>query len=178
MIQVHHITPARSDKNFGRAINVLIEPLPENDWICLRDIDSFPPYHEAFITQCEEIANDPRGFFLIGCMTNRIGLPWQLVNGMYNEWDIRKHREKAKELSSIKTIKRIAQTQTVGGLMMLFPKYTWNKVGGFLEGGVKLKGGYLDYHFSKEVKGPKGIAEGIYLYHNYRLDGSGDRHLL
>jgi hypothetical protein len=178
MNQVHHITPARSDKNFGRAINQLIEHLPENDWICLRDIDSFPPDHVLFIKQCEQIANNPQGYFLIGCMTNRIGLTYQLVPNMYNEWDIRKHTEKARELASIKTIKPLTQMQTVGGVMMLFPKYTWQKIGGFPEGGVKIKGGYLDYHFSKSVKGKKGIAEGIYLYHNYRVDGKGDGHLI
>jgi hypothetical protein len=178
MNHVHHITPARADKNFGRAINILIESLPENDWICLRDIDTIPPDHALFIKQCEELANDPRGYFLIGCMTNRIGLTYQLVPKMWDEWDFRKHREKAKELSTIKTIKPLSQMQTVGGVMMLFPKYTWQKVGGFPEGGIKLQGGYLDYHFSKAVKGPKGIAENIYLFHHYRPDGRGDSHLI
>ncbi len=36
----------RSDKNIGRAINEIVNALPDNDWICLRDIDTLPMYHE------------------------------------------------------------------------------------------------------------------------------------
>lgn len=177
-VRVHHITPARSDKNFGKAINEIIENLPEKDWICLRDIDTFPPYHEKFIEQVEDIANNPQGYDLIGCMVNRLGLKWQLVEGMFEEWDIRKHREKAKELAQIKSIKPLHYTQTVGGALMLFSKETWKKAGKFPEGGIQIKGGFVDYHFSKAVKGRKGIAEGIYLFHNYRIDGTGIGHLI
>lgn len=177
-IQVHHITPARSDKNFGKAINQLIEELPNEDWICLRDIDTIPPFHEMFIKQVEEIANSPQGFDLIGCMTNRLGLPYQLVDGMFNEFDFLKHREKAKELSTIKKIKGIGAAQTVGGLMMLFSKKTWLKAGKFPEGGIMIRGKFVDYYFSKEVirfGGKLGIAEGVYLFHAYRMDAENTR---
>jgi len=172
-VNVHHITPARSDKNFGKAINQLIEGLPDEDWICLRDIDTVPVYHEMFIKQCEEIANDPKGFDLVGSMTNRLGLDYQLVPGMFDEWDILKHREVAKELAKTKDIKPLFGLQTVGGLMMLFSKKTWLTVGKFPEGGIMLKGKFLDYHFSNSVGKAKlrmGIAQGIYLLHLYRMD--------
>lgn len=170
---VHHITPARTDKNFGKAINQMIEGLPENDWICLRDIDTVPAYHEMFISQCEEIANNSQGYDLIGCMTNRLGLDYQLVNGMFNEWDIRTHRLVAKGLAENKNIKGIGASQTIGGLMMLFSKKTWLKAGKFKEGGIMIQGKFIDYYFSKDVakvKGRLGIAEGIYLIHMYRMD--------
>ena len=67
-IQVHHITPGRSDKNFGRSINQLIENLSDEDWICLRDIDTMPLHHRVFFKQCEDIANSGE-FDLVGCMT-------------------------------------------------------------------------------------------------------------
>lgn len=177
MIQVHHITPARSDKNFGKAINQLIEGLPDLDWICLRDIDTVPPYHEEFIKQVEEIANNPRGYSLIGCMTNRLGLPWQLVPGMFDEWDMKKHREKAKELSEKKTIKQLNSGQTVGGILMLFPKSVWAKVGKFPEGGISIRNNFVDYHFSRAVAkvGRLGIAENIYVFHMYRADAKDTR---
>lgn len=176
-IQVHHITAARADKNLGKAVNQLIEGLPENDWICLRDIDTFPPYHEEFIKQVEEIANGSHAFSLIGCMTNRLGLEYQLVKGMFTELDVKVHREKAKELSVIKTIKPLSKMQTVGGLMMLFPKSIWRKVGKFPEGGISIKGNFVDYHFSKAVAkfGKLGIAEGVYLFHNYRIEAKDTR---
>ena len=171
---VHHITPARSDKDFGKSVNLLIENLPDGDWICLRDIDTFPPYHEAFIKQIENIANGSHGFDLIGCMTNRLGLVYQLVPNMFNEMDIKKHREKAKELSKIDSILKLGTGQTVGGVLMLFSKQTWLKAGKFPEGGIRIKGSFVDYHFSKAVHkfGKLGIAQGVYLFHNYRIDSN------
>ena len=169
---VHHITPARLDKNFGKAINQLIEHLPENDWICLRDIDTFPPYHEEFIKQIEDLANGNQGFDLIGCMTNRLGLAYQLVPDMFNEYDTTKHREIAKQISDKPKIKPLTKLQSVGGVMMLFSKKTWLRAGKFPEGGISIKGQFVDYHFSKAVSkfGRLGIAEHVYLYHNYRID--------
>lgn len=177
MIQVHHITPARSDKNFGLSINQLIEGLPENDWICLRDIDTIPVYHEEFIKQIEEVVNGSHGYSLLGCMTNRLGLPWQLVPGMFDEWDMKKHRAKAKELSQIKTIKPLSGMQIVGGVLMLFSKSTWRKAGKFPEGGIIIKNKFVDYHFSRAVSrfGKLGIMEGVYLFHNYRMDAKDTR---
>lgn len=176
-ITVHHITPATSDKNFGYAINRLIEGLPDNDWICLRDIDTFPPYHEEFIKQVDTIANGNHNFALIGCMTNRLGLAYQLVPGMFDEKDISKHREVAKVLSERKTIKPLQRYQTIGGLFMLFSKNTWLRAGKFPEGGIEINGKFVDYYFSRAVNqfGRIGIAEGIYLYHNYRIEATNTR---
>lgn len=176
-IQVHHITPARSDKNFGKAVNQAIEGLPDQDWICLRDIDTFPPYHEMFIKQVEEIANNPMGFSLIGCLTNRLGLKYQLVPGMFDEWDIRKHRLKAKELAVKKTIKPLNGSQTVGGIFMLFSKSVWLRAGKFPEGGISINNNFVDYHFSKSVGkfGRLGISDSIYVFHHYRPDAKDTR---
>ena len=134
-------------------------------------------YHEKFIQQCEEISNNPHGYDLIGCMTNRLGLPYQLVPNMFNEWDVKVHRAKAKELSEKPKIKSLHRTQTIGGLMMLFSKQTWLKAGKFPEGGIILNGSFVDYHFSKAVGkfGKLGIAEHIYLLHLYRMDSNDTR---
>ena len=176
-IQVHHLTSARADKNFGLAVNQAIEGLPDQDWICLRDIDTFPPYHEEFIKQVEEIANSNSGYSLIGCMTNRLGLTYQLVKGMFNEWDAKVHRAKAKELAEKKTIKKLSSGQTVGGVLMLFPKSVWLRAGKFPEGGISINNNFVDYHFSKAVGkfGKLGIAEHIYVFHHYRPDAKDTR---
>lgn len=176
-IQVHHITSARADKNFGKAVNQAIEGLPDQDWICLRDIDTIPPYHEGFIKQCEEIANSNSGYALIGCMTNRLGLTYQLVKGMFDVWDMKVHREKAKELAAKKGVKKLSSGQTVGGVLMLFPKSVWVKVGKFPEGGISINNNFVDYHFSKAVAkvGKLGIAENIYLFHMYRSEAKDTR---
>ena len=172
-VQVHHITPGRSDKNFGKAVNQIVESLPDEDWICLRDIDTLPMYHEKFFQQCEEIANS-REFDLVGCMTNRLGLHYQLINGRKsNDPNILAHRIIAKDLFEEHGSKVYPLNQTIGGLLMLFPKSIWLKAGKFPEGGIEIKGHFIDYIFCKQVKkirGKIGIAKGIYLFHYYRFD--------
>ena len=68
---VHHITPGRADLNFGKAINHVIEFLPDDDWVCLRDIDTLPLHHRVFFKQCEDIANSGE-WDLVSCKTNII----------------------------------------------------------------------------------------------------------
>lgn len=171
-VVVHHITPGRSDKNFGKSINDIVKGLPDNDWICLRDIDTIPMYHEVFFEQCEQIANSGK-FDLVGCMTNRLGLVHQLYNGVKSdESDIMTHREIALELYERYGSDTFAVDTTIGGLFMLFSKKTWEKAGGFPEGGIQVNGSFIDYHFCKRVLGKKlkiGLAKGIYLFHYYRL---------
>jgi hypothetical protein len=75
-IKVHHITPGQSDLNWGEAINDIIWELPDDDWVCLRDIDTMPLHHRVFFKQCEDIAN-ANEFDLVSCMTNRLGVGYQ-----------------------------------------------------------------------------------------------------
>jgi hypothetical protein len=171
-VGVHHITPGRSDKNFGKSINDIIKSLPDDDWICLRDIDTIPMYHEVFFEQCEQVVNSTE-YDLIGCMTNRLGLVHQLYNKTKsNESDILIHRNIAHELYKQYGSETVPVDTTIGGLFMLFSKKTWKNVGGFVEGGIQINGSFIDYHFCKAVlkKGMKiGLAKGIYLFHYYRL---------
>jgi len=171
-IAVHHITPGRGDKNFGKAINEIIKGLPDEDWICLRDIDTIPPAHEQFFSACEEIAFGNK-LDLIGCMTGRIGMKNQLLNGEFSEnTDFMTERRKAQDLYAKFGSKVLQINETIAGMFMLFSKKTWEKVGGFPEGAIQIEGRFIDYHFSKAVKdaGLKiGIAKGIYLFHTYRL---------
>lgn len=182
-VNVHHITPGRSDKNFGKAINDIVRLLPDSDWICLRDIDTIPPHHEIFFKQCEEIAKS-NGYGLVGCITNRLGLKWQLHKGEFSEdMDMMNHKNIAMELSEKYGNEVKPCMSSIGGLFMLFPKSTWNKVGGFPEGAIMIKGSFIDYHFWESVrkKGIKvGIAKGIYLFHSYRMgkDRKNKNHLI
>jgi hypothetical protein len=176
-VQVHHITPGRSDKNIGKAINDLIRGLPDDDWICLRDIDTLPMYHEKIYQQCEEIAQ--RGDFdLVGCMTNRLGLHYQLVGGQKSDdSDIMNHRKIAVDLYNEHGSNVMFFNQVIGGLFMLFSKKTWLQVGGFPEGGIQIKGHFFDYHFCKQIMKHRlriGIAKGIYLFHYYRFESGQD----
>jgi hypothetical protein len=176
-VNVHHITPGRSDKNIGRAINEIVKALPDNDWICLRDIDTLPMYHEKIYQQCEHIAQAGE-FDLVGCMTNRLGLHYQLVGGRKsNDSDILNHRKIGVDLYKEHGNDIMAIQQVIGGLFMLFPKSTWKTVGGFPEGGIQIQGHFFDYHFCKKVMQQRlriGIAKGIYLFHYYRFEHKED----
>ena len=176
-VNVHHITPGRSDKNIGRAINEIVKALPDNDWICLRDIDTLPMYHEKIYQQCEEIAQAGE-FDLVGCMTNRLGLHYQLVGGRKsNDSDIMNHRKIGVDLYNKHGNEIMPIQQVIGGLFMLFPKSAWKQVGGFPEGGIQIQGHFFDYHFCKKVMQQRlriGIAKGIYLFHYYRFEHGED----
>jgi len=170
-MQVHHITPGRADKNLGKAINDLIEFLPEEDWICLRDIDTLPLHHRVFFQQCEDIAKSGE-YDLVSCMTNRLGLAYQLHGGKLSEdFDIKNHLKIAHERYEEYGSEVIDSPSSIAGLMMLFSKQTWEDIGRFKEGGVAVNGSFLDYHFCKGVEkigGKIGIAQGIYMFHVYR----------
>lgn len=180
-MNIHHITPGRSNLNYGNAINDIVKCLPDEDWICLRDIDTMPSYHEVFFKQVEDISKTD--FALVGCMTNRLGLKNQLINEIFSENTDWKHhraigkREYAKHGSKVRIMdfKKERIADCVGGVMLLFPKKIWKEVGGFREGQMLTDGGFIDWHFSKAIieKGYKvGIAEGIYMIHMYRPDAA------
>ena len=181
---VHHITSGRADKNIGLAINTLVEGLPLNDWVCLRDIDTIPMDHINFFYQCEAIAQ--RGEFdLVGCMTNRSGLDHQLWDGKISEnTDIAYHMKIGKEATKHWGINALEIDNFIAGFFMLFPVKAWIKAGGFREGSIRIpldksdakktkhKDKFFDWHFCNDVTkagGKIGLAKGIYVFHLYRL---------
>src|SRR5690606_18096389 len=112
---------------------------------------------------CEEIAQKGE-YDLVGCMSNRLGLPWQLYKGkISDETDFVRHIEIGKELSEQYGNEVKPINLTIGGLFMLFPKKLWRELGKFPEGGIRLNGKFIDYHFSnKALKKKKriGVAQG------------------
>ena len=175
---VHHITPGRADKDLGRALNEVIEFLPENDWICVRDIDTFPLHHRVFFKQCEDIA-ERNEFDLVSCMTNRQGVKYQLHDGICSEdFNIKNHVKIAHDRYNKYGSQVEECPALIAGVMMLFSKQTWEDVGRFPEGGIAYKGSYLDNWLSRKVSdmnGKIGIAKGIYMFHLYREWGNDPR---
>ena len=166
---IHYISPYRSDKNIGKAINDEIGHFPEGDWICLTDADSMPLLPD-YGTQIEEIVSKyGRQYGLIGCSTNRLGREEQLYAGFSEDADVRNHKEiaeeaKAKWGSEVHPLEK----GYVAGLCMIFSVKTWKMVGGFREG-------YLtwDTDFNRRVRAKNkkiGIAPGLYMFHLYRID--------
>jgi hypothetical protein len=178
-ITVHHITPGHSNKNIGKAINDLIRGLPLTDWVCLRDIDTLPMSHKTFFAQCEKIAMNGKAD-LVSCVTNRLGLKYQLYKGEFSEnADINYHVEIGEKLANQYDSEVEIINDTIGGLMMLFSVRLWRDLGGFPEGAISIDGKFFDWHFSNAVleKGYKiGIAKGIYLFHLYRWGTENPKH--
>ena len=178
---IHHITPGRSDLNFGKAVNDIVKLLPKNDWVCLRDIDSMPAYHEKFFETCENIVKNTN-FALIGCMTNRCDMKDQLISGdrdiISHNTDWKHHRAIGKELYK-KHGSNVKETDTtIAGMFMLFPVKVWKQVSGFKEGSIRINGSFVDWHFCNDIKNKgykTGIAQGIYLIHQYRPDHNNPR---
>lgn len=171
-MKIHHITPADYGKDFGYAINYLLETLPDEDWIALRDIDTLPLNHRAFIKQCHDIAS-ANEYQLVGGITNRLGLQYQLhEEKLSDNWDL-KHHIKIADARVEKYGSEVTElNKQVAGFFMLFPVWLWETVGRFPEGGVAYKGQFLDWVFSTKVleMGYKtGLAKGIYLFHLYRF---------
>lgn len=168
---IHYISPYRSDKDIGRANNECIERLGRvGDWICLTDADAMPMLPD-YGTQIEEIIQgEGKRFGLIGCMTNRLGMPTQLHNGEFsNDWDIRNHRNIAQEIREQYGghVEQVRKNEYIAGLFMLFPYAVWKKVGGFKEGSIT-----TDVDFNRRVRacgGNRGLARGLYLFHAYRM---------
>ncbi len=184
-IDVHYITPARSDKKYGKAINDIVKHLPDSDWICLRDIDTIPLNHAELIPQVEAIIREHGGNYdCFGAITNDLGLNYQLNQGrLLRTYNLEEHRVITDKLrEEFGTQVEPNRQYHIGGFFMLFSKKIWSKVGGFVDEVYK-DGHFFDYHFCKginKVGGKIGIAKGVYIFHHCRYGKErGDfKHLL
>lgn len=169
-----HVVPYAQDGNLAAAYNDTIERLP-GDWFLLTDADIMfltPQY--GHLIQSVITANPAAG--LITCVTNRIGAHSQLTeHGLMPTDSLLELRGLALDRwktygSTVTAIKAPAS-----GFLMLFPRRTWQRVGGFK--GEGLLG--VDWRFSREVEAaglPLLRMEGLLVAHFYRLDGHTSSH--
>lgn len=175
---VHYISPYAVDKNIGRAYNEACALIPAGDWICIidQDVMFLEPHTKTLI---HNIAAKGE-WDLLGCMTNRLGTPFQLWNGEISDNpDISYHMGVAAMLSKVNRDYVRPQGQTVAGMLMLFPKILWNYVK-FTE-----RTPSFDVIFTDQVRrrgGRIGLMTGVYVFHLYRFGqknpGSQIKHLL
>lgn len=166
-MQVFHITPYL-DGDIGKAINTTIEHLPEDSWICLRDMDTMflHPFQGRWI---EIVAKSNPPFDLIGCSTNRLASGFQLINNKISEdVDISNHSLLAIEAFQEHklNIEEVPAGTPLAGMFLLFRKSLWNEFK-FEERSVQ-----FDLILSDQLhKAGKrlGIMRGLYLFHMYRL---------
>lgn len=170
-MNIFYITPYTSERNklgfpnIGKSINETIKHLPYDCWVVLRDGDTM------FLTsdwgcKIEEIIKDNMNSYdLITCVTNRLGVKEQLINGQFMEGDI-SHQIEVAKTSWQDHGTTVIPTRLAAGLCMIFRKSLWQKVGGFPEFDIT-----FDRVFSQKViksGGKIGIARGLYIFHLYR----------
>jgi len=157
---VYFLSPYSYTLEIGQAYNHYISLLPPGAWICITDQDTLRP--PGFAERIRELildhGNEKR---LIGCRTNRVGIPGPYcVEGMFMEENISAHLELAKTLwERHKT--DLVKAEVVPGYCMVFNKALWELWGGFPP-----KTQQFDIWASNRSE--TWIASGIYIFHLYR----------
>jgi hypothetical protein len=161
---VHYIQPFAVDKDICKAYNQACKLIPDEDWICITDMDTMFLHPEQKI-MIDIIAKSGQAD-LYGCVTNRCNVPDLVLPSMFYELDLKKHYQKAKERLAYGS-ETMAYNGIVPGYFMLFSKKTWNEVQGFSipEYGVNYA---FDQYFSLKIK-RKAIIKSVYLLHLYRI---------
>lgn len=167
MTRINYIQPYATDMNIGREYNIACSRVPDDEWICITDQDVCF-LHPKTKAQIQDIVEKHGNFFsLLGCMTNRVGLGYQLAGkGFFDQKDMGFHIGQAEYFhkdyyGEVQSLNRV-----IAGFLMLFPKKVWNYVK-FEENSI-----YFDQKFSTDVmaKGGKiGLMKGVYVWHSYRL---------
>lgn len=173
-MNIHYISPYRTDKNIGKAINdAIIQLNPgDEDWIVHvdQDVCFLRPDSKK---QIEEILSTT-DYRLLGVMTNRLGLTYQLHDNYLCKNDsINYHYQISNELHNnhygqVKEVKR----GPIAAMVMCFKVSDWRSVGGFAENNIQ-----FDIKFSDDLrlKGCNlGVMKGVYVFHLYRMWSNND----
>jgi hypothetical protein len=161
---VHYLQPFAVDKDICKAYNQACKLIPDQDWICITDMDTMflHPEQKRII---DTVANSGQAD-LYGCVSNRCNVPDLVLPSMFDERDIKKHYLKAEERIQFGNVVEFYKG-VIPGYFMLFSKKTWNQVQGFSipDYGVNYA---FDQYFSAKIKS-KAIIKGVYLLHLYRI---------
>lgn len=163
-MNIHFLSPYREDKNIGKAINDAVRQLNPavDDFIVLCDQDMMwlLPDSKAQVMQTLRFTQ----FDILGCMTNRVGLPWQVASGMAEEDSLRAHIEKAKELQHREGA--VVGVDRVAAFMMCFRVALWRRLGGFAEDRLNFDLLFCDR--AKRAGYSVGVMQDVYVLHIYR----------
>lgn len=166
-MKIHYISPYRTDKNIGKAINEAVTALTcaEDDWIIHTDHDVLflLPDTKRHI---EEILTETT-FDILGCLTNRIGVHEQLVGGFFNDHpNITEHIELAKQCWEANHGFVQATRGPLGAFMLCFRVSVWRELCGFKEGVINFDSLFCE--LARHRSYTTGIMQGIYIFHLYR----------
>lgn len=160
MNRIWYIQPYSVEKNFGKAFNEQISLIPDSDWVALMDMDCMFLRPDSK-KQIQEIV-DKGEFDLYGCVTNRLGKGDQVVQEMFDESDISCHVALAEARHEVFYGQCKPTEGIIAGMLMVFRKSTWKRVGGFKEGSI-----YFDKIFSRKIE-KRAVMLGVYAFHLYR----------
>lgn len=177
MTKIYNFIAYATDKNLGSSYNDCMSLLNDEDWAVFIDHDAMflEKYWYPRLTKLLE-GNTQYGLFT--CLTNRVGCPWQVPQGIdKNNHDIRYHRKIADEFSKKENnvIINVTNAALLSGVFLLVSKKTWDLIGG-------AKSGFLgvDNDLHKKCKDKNiqvGLLTNLYIYHWYRAEGD-TSHLL
>ncbi len=164
---IHYVTPYRSDKDLGKAYNDAFNYCDDDDWLCLRDIDTMflTPDAPNIISRYVQL-NPFAG--MLTCFTNRVGSTEQLLGGSINEnTNIKDHirwAEQAKNWNHTST----ELHGDISGMLMVVSKKVW-KQHKFIEG-IGCLG--VDTDFGRRIR-ESGLSiirmDALYIFHIYRM---------
>lgn len=169
-MKIHFISPYRTDKNIGKAINdaiIQLDAAPD-DWIVHVDQDALWLRSDSK-KQLEEILT-VTDYDILGAMTNRLAAYTQRAAGMFNEFNIKKHVEVADLLHERNYGQVGAINDPLAAFCLCFRKSTWEQLGRFEENSIQ-----FDYLFGCRALsfGKKlGLMWGIYIFHLYRINSA------
>lgn len=171
---IHYISPFRRDKNIGLAINDAVKTLMSRgeDWIVLTDHDTLFLLPDTKL-HIEEILGKTE-CDILGCKTNRVGVPEQLLQGAFLDFDgIREHIRIARDVWEGYGDQIRSTNGPVAAFMLCFRVRTWLKLSGFDEGVLNFD--TLFAHKARLMGFKTGIMQGIYVWHSYRLESPAPR---
>lgn len=169
---VHYIQPYSTAKNIGGAINLAIESLvtSDNDWIVLTDHDVMFLRPDSK-KQIEEILSVTK-YAVLGCLTNRLAKPYQLVECLFNETDILKHIQYANAYHDMNYGEVIPTRENLAAMVMCFQVKTWRQLGMFAENTINFDSTFCIRAKNTGLK--LGIMMGVYVFHLYRMGQPGE----
>lgn len=175
---IYHYNTIFTGNSIGKFYNTCCEVTPDDGWVCLWDADvmTFHTFMDwgQFL---DRVIRENKDTALFSCVTNRIGTHKQRVMPHQDPNPSMKfHRLEAERRFKMYGTRVRKDVKTVSGLMMLFSKDTWKRVGGFPETGMT----GIDTAFSKAVYDAGlgvGIIQGLYVMHYYRLLEGNHNHL-
>ena len=165
---IYFFTPFSFQLDLGSMYNHYCQLVPnDEDWICMIDHDvNFLNTRTAY--QIQDITRKYPETGLFTCVTNRVGNPHQCYKKELSmNPDINYHKDIADKLMQEQYLTVIESKRVISGLLMVFKKSTWKKVGGFKPGILTVDNDFSQKIMSKGLKVQ--IMIGVYVFHYYRL---------